>query len=239
MSDAFGWMPARMHTAGRTVIWFHPAGTTHTAFRETWQPLTESLSDVGVESVFPASPRVSIPSGTALPDEAWYGYTIKSYGLKDKVDILETLVYVDHLISEITASGTPHEQIFLGGLGQGGFLAIEAAHCLSRPFAGVICLDGDFPLSFSSSMHGDYPIPVLLAGRRMSDSNRQRLEVQAADRLSAMGYRVERHIGAHSGVETDAGLREVARQFIERHSRFFPVCAQRTPRSFGEALLVR
>lgn len=239
MSDAYGWMPARMHTAGRTVIWFHPAGTTHTTFRDCWRSLTESLTDVGVESVFPASPRISIPSGKALPDEAWYGYTIKAYGLKDKVDILETLVYVDRLIADIMANGTPHEQIFLGGLGQGGFLAIEAAHCLSRPFAGVICLDGDFPLSFSSSMHGDYPIPVLLAGRRTSDAQRQHLEVQAADRLSQMGYRVERHIGARSGVETEAELREVSRQFIERHSRFFPVCAQRTPRSFGEALLVR
>lgn len=201
-----------------SVIWLHPESTTHIEFARSFRNLSDRLNALGIDSIFPPSPRISVPSGIALPQECWYSYTNPARGLKDIVDLVETLMYVDKQISDAASNGASFGNIFLGGIGQGGFLALEAALCLNKPFAGIICLNGDFPLSFSTSMRENTPVPVLLAGMKSTDERRASLEALAADQLAGIGYRVERMIGERSGLGSCDEFADVCCSFIERHA---------------------
>lgn len=200
------------------VIWFHPEGEGPSSFSKTCSGLVSRLAELGVESVFLPSPSVLAPSGKHLPDFAWYGYTVEEAGLKDKVDIVEMLMFVDEMVRDTRERlGLSYDRIFLAGLGQGGYMALEASYCLAERFAGVISLEPDLPLGFSPAARLDWDLPVLVASVCEGDLDLRTRQAQAVAKLDLMGYRVVDRTGRHRCAGGFEDLLESVRIFVETH----------------------
>ena len=200
------------------VLWLHPQGQSAQDLQLSLMPLVQRLDDLGVASVFVEAPTRLQPSGKLLSNRAWYGYTAEEYFQKDKVDLIESMMYLDKVVSEVEAQlPLGAKQIYLAGREQGAFLAIEAACCLQKSFAGAIAMTGDWPLALSSRASFASNFPVLLAELPTEDDYRRHRELKVIEQLEQMGLPVEASTGRFACRYGEEGLMERVRIFIETH----------------------
>lgn len=149
------------------VVWLPPNGMSAEALQARFSPVADELLAVGVESEFVSAPTDHRDEEEGTAAGAWYRYLDEKRGSRDKLDVIESLIYLEaRLGSVMRRHRVGAGRVFLAGLDEGGFVALESAYCFSQPFAGVICLDGDFPLSVSSWARSRWPIPALIGHGR-------------------------------------------------------------------------
>jgi predicted esterase len=88
---------------------------------------------------------VSINNGYVMP--SWYDiFTLSSDEKQDVDGIKETSRKVHEALDEIEQNGIPSNRIILGGISQGGALAIYSALTYHKQLAGLVCLSCWLPI---------------------------------------------------------------------------------------------
>lgn len=152
--------------------------------------------------------------------QSWYDYKGWFPTVKIEQSVDEAVDALLQLVRDAAAAGRlPFDRIFLGGFSQGGAVAVEALCRSQLPFAGVIALSADYPLSAACSRPAARPTPIFLGHGLMDPMVPiQWKEGPVAD-LKAAGYAVEE--GIYEGLAHGIGRAELAdvARFMAAHMK--------------------
>lgn len=144
------------------VIWFHFLGGSGSDWEKS---LKTKLADElpWVEWYFPDAPNRPITNYDGQVARGWFDMlegrvteTMETPGLEDSV------ASVHSMLRQAEASGIPASRILLGGMSQGGVLAMKAGLSYERPLAGIAAFSAWVPSSLPQGIR--HPRTPLLIG---------------------------------------------------------------------------
>jgi predicted esterase len=142
-TDAIGAASDKSPTIG--IVWLHGLGDTSRGVRS----LARTLSfPEPTHWVFPAAPIQQVSADWGLPRRAWFDIATAPLrvGLCDDERGIQASVDVVHeAIRELESIGIKPNRIAVGGLSQGGALAMASALTYPKRLAGAVCLGGWLP----------------------------------------------------------------------------------------------
>lgn len=108
----------------------------------------EGLSHIGpalrlphVKFVYPTAPIRAITINGGAQGTGWFDIKHPDLmGVRDTPAITASVEYVNKLLKEEIANGTPADRIVVGGFSQGGHISLRAATELAQPIAGIVAL---------------------------------------------------------------------------------------------------
>lgn len=132
-----------------TVIWLHGMGATP----EDFAPLAQELFDFGgpaARFILPYAPEIPVDWVDRQILPAWFNVPKNVSGNDEDAKGLAAMhLRISQVINEVISTGTPAEQIFLGGFSQGAAMALYSGLRQARTLAGIICLSGYLPAASS------------------------------------------------------------------------------------------
>jgi predicted esterase len=200
--------------ATATVIWLHGLGDEG---RE-WQRLAEKTGIPWAKFVFPTAPMQPCTL-SQMATNSWYdipGLSVQELR-EDSVGIQESTAYIQQLIEEEIANGTPSERIVLGGFSQGGCIALAAGLSCKHQLAGVMALSTWFPRGIADEpTQPNAKLPVMLCHGEVDPIAKVEWSRKSFDYLSNLGLPTQGNI--YPGVGHEFAVMEVTdiREFIQK-----------------------
>src|SRR5262245_6822239 len=167
-----------VHSARAAMILIHGRGAT----AESILTLAEELGQLNFAYLAPQAAE-----GT------WYPNRFLAPTASNEPWLSSALAAVDDAISQIVASGIPHERVMILGFSQGACLALEYAARNGRRYSGVVGLSGGLIGAESESRHdhGSLAGTPIFLGCSEVDFHIPKARVEhAADTLRALGAEV-------------------------------------------------
>ncbi len=128
-----------------TVIWMHGLGADGNDF----VPIIPELklpASLGVKFIFPHAPvrPITLNNGYEMP--AWFDmFSLDRADNANEDDILISVGWINTIIENEIANGTPPEKILLAGFSQGGVIALQAGLRYPKKLAGIMALSTYMP----------------------------------------------------------------------------------------------
>lgn len=145
------------------VIWLHGLGADGYDFR----PIVEMLALPDHSFILPHAPYQPVTINNGYEMRAWYDiYGLTQDSQQDEAGIRKTQAYIESLIEEEIAKGTPSRNIILAGFSQGGAIALQTALRYNKKLCGVIALSTYLPLKNSLATEKsteNQAVPILMA----------------------------------------------------------------------------
>ena len=132
-----------------TVIWMHGLGADGNDF----VPIIPELklpASLGVKFIFPHAPvrPITLNNGYEMP--AWFDmFSLDRADNANEDDILISVGWINTIIENEIANGTPPEKILLAGFSQGGVIALQAGLRYPKKLAGIMALSTYMPFDDS------------------------------------------------------------------------------------------
>lgn len=182
-------------------------------------PIADVMQDMGVPStvryLFPeAAPRLCNVEEMYGNTPSWYDYVAWFPTVKVQSTVDQAIQGVLELVDQIVQSGIPHERIVLGGFSQGGALTFDAALKSGLPFAGLLGMSCDFPMSYPDAQTRRYR---MFLGHGTSDMMVPLpATADCVEKLQKAGHDITlRHYNGLDHAISRSELRDVAEFLIE------------------------
>ena len=179
-----------------TVIWMHGLG----ADGHDFVPVIPELklpASLKVKFVFPHAPVRPVTLNNGMEMRAWYDLlSLDRSKTAIESDILTTVTWINQMLDDEIASGTPSDKILLAGFSQGGVIALHAGIRYPKKLAGIMALSTYIPFTENVleqagaeqkglaifAAHGEYDPVIPFASYQ-----------DYVPKLEAAGYQVESH----------------------------------------------
>lgn len=144
--------------------------------------------------ILPTAPLIPVTQFRGEKVRAWFD--VKNSDFRKEVDaagILNSVSYINDLISQEAEKGKDLKDIYLGGFSQGGVLAMVTALCSKAPMAGVFALSSYLPLEkqlLDSLTIESRRIPIFIAQTLRDEFISQVMYQDATDFLEKEGFEV-------------------------------------------------
>lgn len=182
--------------ADASVIWLHGLGASGFDF----PPIVPELglpADHGVRFVFPHAPSmpVTINQGYVMP--AWYDILSADFEKRtDEAGVRLSAARVERLVEREIERGIDPSRLILAGFSQGGAVALHLGLRYPQPLAGLLLLstylacDGNLD---SERSPANAEVPIFQAHGTQDPMVTLERGINARERLSGLGYRVDWH----------------------------------------------
>ncbi|XP_076440765.1 acyl-protein thioesterase 1-like isoform X2 [Babylonia areolata] len=133
--------PLKDHKA--TLIFFHGLGDTG----HGWAEILEALKFKHIKCVCPHAPtqKVTVNRGMRMP--SWFDiHGFEPNSTEDEVSIKEASQTLQALVETEVKNSIPSSLIFIGGISQGGAVALYTAFTVDKPVGGIVALSTWLPL---------------------------------------------------------------------------------------------
>jgi len=177
------------------VIWFHFLGGSGADWE---QSLKSQLGDQlpSVEWYFPNAPQRPVTNYDGKVASCWFdqleGQVMEGM---ETPGLEESVAFVHALLRQAEALGMPPQRIILGGMSQGGVLALKAGLTYERPLAGIAAISAWVPPSLNGNIR--HPSTPLFLGNGDIDEvvpvdifqkGQQKLQKAGCSRISTKIY---------------------------------------------------
>ncbi|KAJ6544034.1 Phospholipase/Carboxylesterase-domain-containing protein [Mycena capillaripes] len=195
------------------VIFLHGLGDTPRGFPLDIVDILRSDPALGhVKWILPAAPVMSVTGNLKKRMPSWFDIysfhfplAIPAPGEEDEAGMLRSITSIDALLNEVVTSGVDPSRIVLGGISQGGAMALLTGLTTATKVAGLIVLSGRLPLrnKFKAmvSLHAS-SIPIFWGHGTADPLVKYEFGRVCADYLMAeIGIPAALHSGAPEGLD--------------------------------------
>ena len=123
------------------IVWLHGLGDSGAG----WAHLKRELGLKNVHYVLPDAPDAPVSCNGGMEMPSWMDLVKIPVEPADKDDVpglSQSKATVHKVIDDAIASGTPSDQIVVGGFSQGGAMALLSGYTYPKPLAGVVSFSG-------------------------------------------------------------------------------------------------
>uniref|UniRef100_R4G3G9 palmitoyl-protein hydrolase n=2 Tax=Rhodnius prolixus TaxID=13249 RepID=R4G3G9_RHOPR len=152
-------IPQKRSSPTATLIFLHGLGKTGIWQKEQFQSLMAERSQFPhINIIFPTAPY---RSGKYSDQETYKWFSTKITKEDQKLliateEVEDTLIYVDRLVNKTVDSGIPRNRIIVGGVSQGGVVALlYGYHKQASKVKGIISLSAFYPKLYMDSFRQD------------------------------------------------------------------------------------
>lgn len=174
------------------VIWLHGLGADGHDFAAI-VPELQLPETMAVRFIFPHASAIPVTINGGMVMPAWYD--IHEMDVQRRVDegqLRQSARQVHDLVEREIGRGIVPQRIVLAGFSQGGAVALEAGLTYERRLAGILSLSSYFATSDTiQPSEINKELPVRVCHGTLDPVVPQSLGRRTADRLAAMGYRVD------------------------------------------------
>jgi predicted esterase len=183
-----------------TLILLHGMYKNHESLLETSKYIQERLNNVKI--ILPDAPKITVnwPTGDEYNISSWYNYYTRKDGLMDydeidKKDFNKQIKRISKLIKdEIDILKGKSERIILGGISQGGTIALHVALTLPFKIKSVLGIHTLFLKDMIKNYEKLNDIPIYLFSGRNDKIYNIKLQEQSNDILLKNNYLIKWHI---------------------------------------------
>jgi phospholipase/carboxylesterase len=183
-------------TARTAIIWMHGLG----ADAHDFEPIVPHLripAEFGLRFIFPNAPLRPVTINGGIEMRAWYDIlSMDIPRVEDPTGVHDSDRIIRELIQREKERGIAADHIVLAGFSQGGAMALYTGLRYSERLAGILGLSCYVPLAstLAEERHvANQDIPLFLAHGIMDPMIPVHYGRAAAEQLTSLGYRIERH----------------------------------------------